>query len=108
MMGWRTLETTQSEIKKEAFTVRSRNLISNFLFNSKAKLERIETLVVCHHNQPEFNTNHLKYFIKLKTLYIGASLFQKFQSKLPKLDNLEVCFLIKSKAAIKKQFKIYI
>lgn len=65
-------------------------MIASFSFNSKAKLERIEILVICHHNQPDFNTNRLKYFIKLKTLYIGASLIQKFQNKLPKLDHLEV------------------
>lgn len=60
------------------------------LISSKGKLERIEILVICHHNEHEFKANHLKYFLNLKTLYIAESSFQKLSDKIPRLENLEV------------------
>lgn len=64
----------------------------NFFFSisSKAKLERIESLVICRHTQPSFDTNVLKNFLRLKNLYIGEGALQRFSDKMPKLETLEV------------------
>lgn len=66
-----------------------------FDYCSKAKLERIESIVVCNHNQNEFHANYLRYFAKLKNLYIDKSSFQKFSAKLPKIDSLSVSLSVK-------------
>lgn len=66
------------------------NRYLKFQLNSKAKLERIESLVICHHNTNQFNSNLLRHFSKLKNLYISDSSFSTFTEKLPKLEHLEV------------------
>lgn len=68
-------------------------IINDFIFHSKAKLERIKSLVICHYNKyQEFNSDCLSHFTFLRHLYIGQSLFQTFLTKIPKLDYLEVSF----------------
>ncbi|KAG5680121.1 hypothetical protein PVAND_009646 [Polypedilum vanderplanki] len=57
-------------------------------YTNKPKLERIETLIVCYHNSSTFDANLLKYFIKLKNLFIGYSSFNQFINKLPRLESL--------------------
>lgn len=76
-------------------------VLINFIFYSKAKLERIKSLVICHYNKyQEFNSDCLSHFSKLKNLYIGQSLFQTFLMKIPKLDYLEVSFELFCRASI--------
>lgn len=57
-------------------------------FNSKPKLERIESLVVCQDTHNDFDVNLLKYFSGLKNLMIADSAIQHFNNRMPKLDNL--------------------
>lgn len=57
---------------------------------SKAKLERIENIVVCQHNLKDFDVGLLKYFLKLRNLVIDNSRFQHFHGVMPRLENLEV------------------
>lgn len=85
MEKWKVLGITQSENLK----IKAKRFFKNFL-HSKPKLERIENLVVCHHNNSEFDANLLKYFTKMKNLFIGYSTFDRFKGKLPHLEHLKV------------------
>ncbi|KAG5668408.1 hypothetical protein PVAND_016348 [Polypedilum vanderplanki] len=57
-------------------------------YTNKPKLERIETLIVCYHNATTFDASLLKYFVKMRNLFIGYSSFNQFVNKLPKLESL--------------------
>ncbi|CRK92953.1 CLUMA_CG006521, isoform A [Clunio marinus] len=59
-------------------------------YSNKPKLERIESLVICHHNKHSFHSKLLKYFTHIQRLYIGHSLLEELLVKLPKLENLKI------------------
>lgn len=84
---------------KTSATIQSKNFNHYKFFGelslslSKVKLERVENLVICQHNETKLDASLLKYFVRIKNLYIGESSFESFTEKLPRLDNLGVGWL---------------